>query len=501
MRDVDTIVKELSSDPATLMRRYAVEPGLFCEDILRIEPQEWQLEWMNAVALARAGKPNDGEKRKMRFAIKSGTGVGKTSGMACLILWHLAVFPDSKIPCTAPTSPQIKAVLWPEMRKWVLNIPDKLKPYFPFEVQTDTVKFYENTAYARTAREESPEAFQGFHSKHIMLVADEASGVPDPIFLAGQGVMSSKGAITILIGNPTRPVGWFYDAFHQDAHLYWTRTVSCASSVRVQPSYVEEMRDKHGEDSYEYRVRVLGEFHLESSGTIIPRPWIDAAIGRDIVSDTDYIIWGIDVSAGLRDKSAIAKRRGNELLEPVKSWGGKDPKQFVDITLDEYYNAPLTMRPQEICVDVIGVGYGYVAMLKSELAQEIDAKRLRITAVNVAERRSSKDRYVSLRVELWGRAREWFESQVVKFPRDEVTMRQLCSVFWETHPSNGKWFIPDKSVEGKSPDEAEAFILTFAGRRGMKLHIGNNKKTVLQNRFAKTGKEMYSISSASYLQE
>ncbi len=494
-REAKDVIAEFEESPKDAIQMYALNPEEFCKDILRMQPLPWQVEWMNAVSKARHGLPNDGEQTKMRFAIKSGTGVGKTAGIAALILWHLAVFPDSKIPCTAPTSPQIKAVLWPELRKWVLNIPQELREYFPYEVQTDSVKFHENLAIARTAREESPEAFQGFHASNIMLVADEASGVPDPIFLAGQGVMSSKGAITILIGNPTRPNGWFYDAFNSDAHLYWSRTVNCMQSALVQPAYINDMRHKHGEDSYEYRVRVMGEFHLEDSGFIIPRSWAEAAIDRDINNETDYIIWGVDVSAGGRDKSTIAKRRGNELLEPVKSWGGKDLMQFVGITVDEYHSTPEKERPDEICVDVIGIGHGYVARLKEELSQEIQTGAVKVRGINVAERKARQDRYVSLRVELWAKAREWFEARTCRIPQDPETINQLCSVEWEINDSSGKWMIPNKAQGGKSPDNADAFILTFAGKKGMRRRLRDR-----QNRFANPRQTHYAVTSASYIE-
>lgn len=495
IRSVEEVLSDIDAlGVGVVMNGWARDPSSFVSDVLRAELQDWQSEFMLAVSCARFGEVNDGNVCKQRFSIRSGTGVGKTMGVASLILWHLCCFPDSKIPCTAPTSPQIKAVLWPEIRKWVNNIPSELRSIFPIEVTGDKVALYDNMAIARTAREESPESFQGFHSKNIMLIADEASGVPDAVFLAGQGVMSSKGAITVLIGNPTRSTGWFYDSFHSDAHLYWTRRVSCADSAMVQPSYLTEMRKKHGEDSYEYQVRVLGNFHLEDSGVIIPRILIDEACDRDIEADTDYIVWGVDVSAG-RDKSAIAKRQGNVLIEPVKAWGGKNVMQSVGVTLDEYYSTPFNKRPREICIDVIGVGQGFVSRLKEELEEEISARVVKVKGVNVAERKSVSDRYVSLRVELWAKAREWFESQACSVARDDELFAELSSVEWEIKDSNGRWAIIDKKAGGSSPDKADAFVLTFAASKGLfKTEVSARK-----NRFANPANSMYAIGTASWL--
>jgi hypothetical protein len=373
----------------------------------------------------------------------------------------------------------------------VSGIPPELKPFFPFEVTSDEVRLYENFAVARTAREETPEAFQGFHSKNTILIADEASGVPNAIYMAGQGAMSDPGAITILIGNPTRAVGYFFDAFNSDAANYWTLQVSCADSEIVSPKYVKDMREKHGEDSYEFRVRVLGEFHLEDAGIVIPRPWIDAAMGRDVERDSDWVVWGFDVSDG-RDKSALAKRAGNTLLEKVKAWGGKTMEQSVGVVVDEYYNCRPGQEPDEICVDAIGFGAVAARMLREALKNE----RVIVTAINVAETGAKiSERFVSRRVELWSMGREWYECMTSTMPVDKELAAELSSVEWFIKDSNGKWALVDKHAGGHSPDRADAFLLTLAGKKGK--HKG--RFTMLDKRGIMSNEAQYAQSSASYI--
>lgn len=495
MRPVKDVLADLENNLADTILKWQREPDEFMRDILRMEPQRWQTRLMKAVSNARFGLPNDGDECKNRIAIKSGTGVGKTAGVSGLILWHIGVFPDSKIPCTAPTSPQIKAVLWPEIRKWVQNIPDELREWFPFDVQTDRVVLHDNFAVARTAREENPESFQGFHARNIMLIADEASGVPDAVFLAGQGVMSEDGAITILIGNPTRPTGWFFDAFHGDSAKYLCMTISCVDSERVSRKYIEDMKEKHGENSYEFRVRVLGEFHLEDSGLVIPRPWIDEAVERNVEPEGDWIVWGVDVSDG-RDKSALAKRMANILLEPPKAWGGKELMQSVGIVVDEYYQTKRGFEPDEICVDIIGMGTGFAQRLREALKGE----PVKITGVNVAlTGQQVGERYTSRRVELWARGRAWFESAITRIPQGCGTLAaQLSSVEWEVKESNGKWAIVDKKASGSSPDVADAFLLTFGGVKGSKSGFTKKRTNSIIGR--NNGAQEFGITTASYLQ-
>jgi hypothetical protein len=495
LRPVQDILDDLEKDMVGTMAMWKAWPEKFCEDVLRMSPLEWQRKLMRAVALAKHGKPNDGDECKNQFSIKSGTGVGKTSGVACLMLWHLAMFDDSKVGLTAPTAPQIKAVMLPELRKWIYNIPEKLKEWFPFDAQTDRVMLHENFIVARTAREENSESVQGLHAKNMLMVFDEASGVPEAIYLASQGIASSENAVSILIGNPTRGTGHFFDSHNSMSHKYWTMTVSCADSEMVTPKYIQDMREKHGEDSYEFKVRVLGQFSVENSGIIIPIGWIQEAVDRNVEPEGDWIVWGVDVSDG-RDKSAIAKRMANILLEPPKAWGGKELMQSVGIVVDEYYNSKRGQEPDEICVDVIGMGTGFAQRLRESLKGE----PVKITGVNVAlTGQAVGDRFTSRRVELWARGRAWFESAITKIPQGCGTLAaQLSSVEWEVKDSNGKWAIVDKKVGGHSPDVADAFLLTFGGVKGDKSSFTKKRTNSIIGRG--NGAEEFGITSASYLQ-
>lgn len=468
------------------IKEWRLVPANFVKDVLRGDPLPWQVEAMQAVSDSRSGKIS-----QRRIAIKSAVGVGKTTTVAWLILWHLVCFPDSKIACTAPTEPQLKMGLWPECAKWVRNIPDDLKSAFPFEMLTDKITFLENFAMARTARAERPESFQGIHSTNVMLIADEASAVAEEVYMAGQGVMSSKGAITILIGNPTRNTGTFYDAFHSDSHMYWTKTVSAFDSAMVTEEFRTEMLRKHGEDSFEYKVRVLGEFCLMEGGTIIPLPWIEDAVDRNVDYDGNEIVWGVDVSAGVgRDKSAIAKRAGNVLLEPVQMFANLDVLQFAGRIYSQYRETVNNRRPDRIFIDTIGVGQGTVVHLKN-LMRDYPC---RVIGINVREAKNIGERYKNLRVQLWARGRDWFESQVVKIPRDKELMAQLSSVEWEDNDA-GKYVIMDKKANlGYSPDAADAFLLTFAGdKRKSKYELDNDSSNIRQRT------QTHAISSASYV--
>ena len=311
---------------------------------------------------------------------------------------------------------------------------------------------------ARTARRDQPEAFQGFHSDNMLFIIDEASGVEEAIFEAGQGAMSSKGAKTIMTGNPTRRSGTFYDAFHSARKFWQTMQVSCEDAERVDHEFVKEMEEKYGKESNIYRVRVLGEFPNSEEDAVIPLELIESAIHRDVgVTVEASVIWGLDVARFGEDRSALAKRQGNHLMEPIKSWRGKDLMQLCGLIKSEYDRTNDPYKPAMICVDVIGLGAGVVDRLKE--------MGLPVYGVNVAECAAIGERYHKLKDELWFAMREWFEGRDVKMPEDQDLIAELSTPKYDI-TSQGKLKVESKneikSRGAPSPDLAEALMLSFA---------------------------------------
>ena len=219
-------------------------------------------------------------------------------------------------------------------------------------------------AVARTSRKEQPEALQGFHSPNILFVVDEASGVPDIIFEVGQGAMSTAGAKTVMVGNPTRSSGYFFDAFNKNAERWWTKRVGCQDATTVSEDFLEDMARQYGEESNIYRVRVLGDFPEADDDVVIPLHLLESAVTRDVDAVENVMpVWGLDVARFGDDRTALCKRQGNVLTEPIKSWRNKDLMEICGIILTEYESTPYQERPMEILVDSIGLGAGVVDRL------------------------------------------------------------------------------------------------------------------------------------------
>jgi len=436
------------------LKRYLHDPSGFVSDILKVEPDAWQRELMDAVA-----------RGERKISVRSGHGVGKSTVTSWVLVWHILFRFPQKAVVTAPTSAQLFDALFAELKGIINNLPPVLGSLL--EVKQDRIELKaaptESFISARTSRAEQPEALAGVHSEFVLLIADEASGIPESVFEAASGSMSGHSATTILLGNPTRSSGYFHDTQTRLKDQWWTRKVSCLDSKRVSKEYVAEMAARYGEESNAYRIRVLGEFPLADNDTMLPIELIDGACGRDAASSpTAPIVWGLDVARFGSDSSVLCKRQSNVVFE-LRAWNGLDLMQLSGAIVNEFESS-LT-KPAEILIDSIGVGAGVVDRLR-ELG-------LPVRGINVSESPSMAGTYLNLRAELWGKAKDWLSKRDCKLPKHDRLISELATVRYH-FTSSGKTQVESKADIKRrglpSPDFADAFVLTFASDAATIVH-------------------------------
>jgi len=441
---------------------------LFVREVLGAEPEPYQIEILKAVA----------NPKHRRVAVRSGHGVGKTCALAWAIVWHLATKYPQRTVVTAPTTKQLFDALAAEVKLWMRKLPPPVLACFDIQVEHIYLKRRPEDSYVsfRVSKPETPEALAGVHSDgSVLLVADEASGIPEAVFEAASGSMSGHDATTVLAGNPLRSSGLFYDAFHELSDMWFNIHVNCHDSKRCNADFFEDMRRRYGsEESNEYRVRVLGEFPKADEDTLIPVELVQAALEREVEALHVKEIWGVDCARYGPDRSALARRKGNVLIKPVESWKGLNTmevankvKSIWDVTLP-------SERPEEICIDSIGIGAGVCDRL-----QELG---LPARGINVSENPAMEDRFDSLKAELWWKAKEWFEKRDCNLAGDTQLKKELVVVKYGLSESTGKLKIESKKEVKKrtkkiSPDLADAFILTFAGTAISLLHGSANSSS------------------------
>jgi phage terminase large subunit len=135
--------------------------------------------------------------------------------------------------------------------------------------------------------------------------------------------------------------------------------------------------------------------------TVIPLELVRSAVGRDVSTLDHEPVWGVDVARYGDDRTALAKRQANKLLEPIKSWTARDLMASVGKIKAEYDEKPYDMRPHEILIDVVGYGAGVVDRCRK--------LGLPVRGINVGEAASSRENCMRLRDELWFKGGEWFQ--------------------------------------------------------------------------------------------
>lgn len=427
---------------------YWDDPVRFVEEVLGAKPLPYQKDFLNAIA-----------RNERKISIRSGHGTGKSTSASWAMLWFLLLRFPNKVVVTAPTSGQLFDALFAELKRWISELPEQLQQMLT--VKSDRVELTaapsEAFISARTSRAETPEALAGVHSDNVLLVVDEASGVPEKVFEAAAGSMSGHSATTVLLSNPTRSSGTFFESQTRMSDSWWTQRWSCVDSPLVSDEFVQEMRERYGEESNAFRIRVLGEFPLSDDDTIIPYHLVESAVHRDLeVHEDTPSVWGLDVARFGTDKTALCKRQGPIVTE-IRAWRGLDLMQTVGRVVAEYEGLPPSAKPREILVDSIGVGAGVVDRLHE--------MGLPVRGVNVSETPSLKETYMNLRTELWFKTKGWLENRSCKLPENEQLMAELTSIKY-SFTSSGKMKAESKDEMRKrglgSPDLADALCLTMA---------------------------------------
>lgn len=432
------------------VKKYRNNPALFVTEVLGVKPDPWQADLLKNI-----------QKQERKISVRAGHGVGKSAAASWVIIWYFLMKHPCKIVLTAPTSSQLFDALFSEVKSWIKKLPPALQELL--EVTSDRIVLLSAPQDAfiscRTARAETPEAMAGVHSDNVLLVIDEASGIPEKVFEAAAGSMSGHSATTLMLGNPVRTSGTFYESHHRLKTEWNTMHVSCVDSPRVSKEFLTEMAIKYGEDSSAYFVRVLGEFPKTDDDTVISMGLVQDAQDRDItMAELTPKVWGLDVARFGADKSVLAERQGT-VINWIEDWKGKDLMELTGLVNSKYEALTPSQRPVEITVDSIGLGAGVVDRLR-ELG-------LPVRGINVAESPSMRGTYVNLRAELWFRMKEFLEARDCKIPRDDGLFAELVSPRYGFN-SSGKLKIESKEDMRKrglpSPDKADAVILTLASQ-------------------------------------
>lgn len=187
-------------------------------------------------------------------------------------------------------------------------------------------------------------------------------------------------------------------------------------------------------------------------------------------SDSPLII-GVDVARFGDDKTVFCYRRGRWCyrIDAYSHWDNVQIANKITADIRE-------LKPARVFIDVGGVGGGVYDIL----ADRGYAKTVR--GVNFGSKSIYDDRYFNKRAEMWGEANEWLKQDLgVQLPDDDELFDDLCAVN-KKYDSRGRLQLESKEdvkkEVGRSPDKADAFVLTFAApvfdNGGVRMYGNNN---------------------------
>jgi hypothetical protein len=246
---------------------------------------------------------------------------------------------------------------------------------------------------------------------------------PVPEFLIGETTISAAGTMY-----PPMPEGW--------RHI-------------VEPSF-----------SY----MVLGEYPGVSDGQLISRAWINHArarwdayvsqFGRNAPIGVKPIL-GLDVAEMGVDSNVLALRYGGFLAQ-LEAWSEIDVNITAEIAADHYHNK----QSAWIAVDGTGVGAGIAPKMSRDF--QCDSYSVKMNSKPMFE--VEEGEFTHMRDQLWWMAREWLRHNPnAMLPPDDKLIEELVTPNYAV--VNGKIKIMKKDemreLLGRSPDRAEALILTF----------------------------------------
>jgi len=421
--------------------------------------------WQQFVILA-AVRLGIARKAPRWISVASGHGIGKSATMSWLLLWFLMCHLDAQVSCTAPTSNQMHDVLWKEVALWIGRMPKEVSALY--EWSADYVRIVERPktwfARARTASKENSEALAGVHGEHVMLMADEASGVADEIYRSAAGALTGPNVFFLMFSNWTRLTGHFHESQTVDAGSYQALTFDSSQSPIVDPSFVGSIVRKHGADSDEYRIRVAGTGPkaegVDAQGYV---PLLEEADLREAADArvAGRVSYGIDPSGEGSDPAAGVVRDAFkakvEHLDEISS-----PKDIARLAVDTVRKYGID--PKDCAYDNFGIG----ADVGKEVALFDPAKPIDMSGVNVGVEAEDANRFFNRRAELFWRVREWVKAGGSFVDLDKWKDELMALRFRRTEGSRARIQVMDKRTmrklglnHGKSPNRVDALALTF----------------------------------------
>ena len=464
---IDNVLDSVIADLRQRSKKaeYLTDPALWAKEVLG------KHMWSKQREVAQSVVDNT------HTAVVSCNGAGKSGLAGMLAVWWVATHKpeDIAVICTAPTYVQIARVLFREIQdnfKLAAEHGHKLPGYI---TQGQEWKLNDGTVIAwgrRPADKDVISSFQGIHKRYVMVILDEAGGIPEDLYTATEAITNTEGARVLAIGNPDQRGTPFHKIFREDPT--WNKIRISAYDtpnfteekhevpkdllpLLIQTAWVEKQKISWGEESARFKSKVLGEFPDEADNTFFSQSAIDRGIDLQLDEDMEIIPkLGVDLARFGEDDSKVYINRGGR-CRMLETW----TKATAIESANRVHRLAIDHGAKEVRVDGAGLGGPIIDILVNLAGDSY-------TVISMLGSAASPDntRWMNARAYSFDSLREQLmESKLDIDPDDKQLLDELLMIQYK-FSAKGAIQIESKddmrSRGVKSPDSLDALVYATA---------------------------------------
>lgn len=438
------------------------------------DPASWVRDRLGQMVWSKQREIMESVRDHRKTAVRSCHGAGKSHVASLVVSWWLDAHPPGEafVVTTAPTSAQVRAILWRYIRRMhkSAGLPGRVN-------QVEWLIDEELVAFGRKPADADESAFQGIHAPYVLVVLDEACGIPESLWIGAEAITTGPWCRILAIGNPDNSATHFYKvsqpgsgwnavriSAYDTPNFTGEKVPEIVAVSLISKEWVEEKKTEWGTENALFRSKVEGEFTLDAADTVVRSS--DVATCRTDTeavyspADLSPVELGVDVGGGL-DETVVRERRG---ILAGREWRIRTdrPEKIAPLVLRALRESGATA----VKIDSIGVGFGVIGELRN--AAKRGEHSARIIGVNVSENPRDKKKFANLRAEMWWTIGRELSAQggwdLSRMDNGDITAAQLLVPRWELD-TKGRIIVEpkDKIREriGRSPDNADALLLAY----------------------------------------
>lgn len=440
------------------------------------------------------------------IVVPSGHTTGKTKVASGIVNWFFDCFVPSIIYTFAPTWPQVRDLLWKEIKR------DRAGKRLPGRILggsgSSEVRLERSANHFATGRATNDanatgtERAQGQHGRFLLFVIDEGEGVPKFIYDAVESMTGGGIVIVLVLGNPkTRTSTFFKVRERADAVTFRLSCLNHPNVIHDREIVPEAVMRRYVEGMLENHTKVVAE-HNEDEHTF-ELPWRLGVIYRP---DAEFCFRVLGIApANLADNILVppgrfdaAKKRDATIEEPAKArigidmarWGSdygtayvrhvSEVWRFAQFMKQDSYEylaavkgeakrlAAIGVTDLEVRVDGTGgFGSGIIDLLKADLELGKLFARFVVHEVNFGADPYDKTAYADIITEAYAEAAESLKGLRIVNPPETLEM-DLCDRSYDWKNRSGREVKKLEPKAGfrkrhkRSPDDGDGFVLAAA---------------------------------------